>query len=139
MEKNYFNYNGRPHYIGTLVKINDNHKQHCGFYTTLKFTGYDINDNSYCFSSLYDMWKIYKFSNEEISMYIETILEEGNCITEKKKMNPQYIEGIVSAWIWYILIMLFALFFKGTANILITWIAATFIFFRWRYNKINGG
>ena len=140
MDINYFKYNGKYYGVGTLVKIKDINKQHCGFNSILKFTGYNLNDERYCFRSLYGAWTIYKFSNEEIALYVQEILEEGNLELENKKtIHPQYIEGIVSAWIWYILIMVFALLFKGIENIIITWIVATFIFFRWRHHKINGG
>lgn len=140
MSKNYFDYKGKRHYIGTIVEIREESKKYCGFNSTLKFIGYNIDDDSYSFVTLYDAWRICKLSAEQISLYIKEIIVEGAPIQNKnKKIESKYIEGIVSAWIWYILIMFFALFLKGIENTLLTWIAATFIFFRWRHIKMNGG
>lgn len=140
MDTNYFNYHGKRYNIGTIVKINENGKKYCGFNSTLKFTGYNISDDLYCFSSIYDMWKVYKLSNNQIGLYVDDILVECRCkVNDHKKSYAKYIDGIVSAWIWYIIIMFFALFLKGIENILLTWIVSTFIFFRWRHQKMNGG
>ena len=112
MNTDYFKYNGTQHYVGTLVKIKDTNKQNYGCNSILKFTGYS-DDNLYCFRSLYDTWTIYKLSNAEISSHVQEILKEGTLEWEdEKKIKPQYIDGIVSAWIWYILIMVFSLLFK---------------------------
>ena len=54
------------------------------------------------------------------------------------KIEPKYIEGIISAWIWYILIMFFGVLLKGAVTTIIVWTLASIIFFNWRRKKING-
>ena len=53
-------------------------------------------------------------------------------------MQPDNIDGIVSAWIWYIIIMVFGLFLKEPLNVFGVWILASVIFFTWRHRKMNG-
>ena len=139
MNQNYFIYNGKQYFIGTIIEINTTYQSYCGFHSKLQFQGYNTIDNLYYFSSLYDSWEIYKFSYSQVSLYIEKILITESLRFNNKTTKSEYIDGIISAWIWYILIMIGALFFKGIGNILITWIFTSWIFFTWRYKKINGG
>ena len=134
-----FIFNNHIYYVGTIVEINEEWKQNFRFNSTLKFTGYDVNDCSYCFTTLQDNWKIYKLSEAQIQMCVKSVLLDGVMEPKNEKIDPKYIDGIVSAWIWYILIMFFALFLKGAENVIGIWIIATFLFFGWRHNKIKGG
>lgn len=134
-----FIFNNKFYYPGTIVKIKKEWEQYFQFNTVLQFTGYIIDERAYCFSTLQDRWRIYKLSSEQVSEYIEDVLKESLKECDNKIVNTEYIDGIVSAWIWYILIMLFALFFKGAENVIMTWCLATFIFFSWRHKKIKGG
>lgn len=134
-----FVFNGRIYYPGTVIKVKEIYKHLFKFNSMLRFTGYIISEKTYCFSSLHDGWEVYKLSNDQISKYFESILTEGIIKDDNKRTDPKYIDGIVSAWIWYILVMVFALFFKGAGNVIMTWCLATFIFFRWRNRKIKGG
>ena len=134
-----FIFNGQSYYIGTIVKINEQYQGQVMFNSVLKFTGYNFYEDVYCFSSLQDCWEIYKLSDEQIKLYVSEILKE--CVTEQhnKSAHVAYVEGIVSAWIWYILIMFFALFLNGVENVIIIWCITTFVFFYWRHYKIKGG
>ena len=134
-----FIFNGKIYYVGTIIRIKEEYKQYVGFNSILKFSGYIIDENVYCFSSLQDKWKIYKIPSNQIAQYIENILSEGVIEDADKRIDPKYIDGIVSAWIWYILVMFFAVFVKEPGNTITVWILATFIFFRWRHIKIKGG
>jgi hypothetical protein len=98
-----------------------------------------VEEKSYCFTALHDNWEIYRLSRDEIYKYIECVLKVGVIKENDRKVEPKYIEGIVSAWIWYILVMFFAIFLKGAENVIMTWGLATFIFFNWRNRKIKGG
>lgn len=134
-----FIFNGNIYYPGTIVKIKEECRQFVGFSSMLKFTGYIVDERVYCFSSLYDTWNVYKMSSKQISEYIKSISSKGEARHNEKKVNPEYIEGIVSAWIWYILAMFFFMFAKELGNVITGWCFATFIFFRWRHKKIKGG
>lgn len=137
-KENPFIFNDRPYYVGTIVSINEAWKHKVGFNSILKFVWYNSDEDAYCFTTLQDNWNIYKLSNEQILMYVESILNDNKMEVKNQDINPQYIDGIVSAWIWYILIMLFAVFLQGVTNVILVWVIATIIFFNWRQNKIKG-
>ena len=134
-----FIFNHAHYYIGTIVKIKREYQHTCRFNSTLKFTGYIISENVYCFSSIHNPWDVYRLSREQIDLYIDEIIKSGVGVDNQKTMDPKYIDGILSAWIWYIFIMVFAICFNGIENVILTWCAATFIFFNWRHKKIKGG
>ena len=136
-QTNLFIFNGSIYYPGTIVKIKEEYRQFVGFSAVLKFTGYIVEEKVYCFSSLYDVWGVYKMSSKQISEYVEAVLSEGTIEDKSKRRDPRYIDGIVSAWIWYIFAMLFFSLAKDPADVIIGWGLATFIFFRWRHNKIK--
>lgn len=134
-----FIFNHKIYYAGTVVTIHSEYQQNFKFHSTLKFVGYEACNRMYCFSVLYDNWTIYRLSSEQINIYIASVLKEGDDVSEDTRIDTKYIDGIVSAWIWYIFIMLFALILQGAASVATVWIIATIIFFSWRHNKIKGG
>lgn len=134
-----FIFNGKIYYVGTIVKIKKEYHNNVGFHTVLKFVGYITEENAYCFSSLQNKFEIYKISADYISKYIENILENVAIEENDKRADPKYIEGIVSAWIWYILVMFIAIFAKDPVNSIMLCVVSTFIFFIWRHKKIKGG
>lgn len=131
--------NGEFYYVGTIVKIKKEYHNNVGFHMILKFVGYITEERAYCFSSLQNNFEIYKIPVDDISKYIENILSSGEIEENDKRVDQKYIEGIVSAWIWYILAMFVAIFAKDPVNIIASWVLSTFIFFRWRHKKIKGG
>jgi hypothetical protein len=133
-----FVFNGKYYYAGTIVEIYSEYVQQFKFNSILKFVGYNISENAYYFSSLYNVWDIYKLSYEEISIYIHQVLQE-NQIQYDNHVNENYIDGIVSAWIWYILAILFSLCLQGIGNVICALVFATVIFYHWRNKKIRGG
>jgi hypothetical protein len=134
-----FIFNDKHYYAGTVVKIKEEWKQCLGFNSMLQFTGYMVEEKLYYFTALHDNWEIYRLSKDEMYKYIECVLKVGVIKENDRRVEPKYIEGIVSAWIWYILAMIFAIFLKGAENVIMTWGLATFIFFNWRNRKIKGG
>lgn len=131
--------NGKIYYNGTVVKIKKEYIKYVGYNTVLKFAGYIIQEKMYCFSPMQNQFEIYKIPGEQIYNYIEEVLSEGTIKKVYKRVDPKYVEGIVSAWIWYILIMFFAVFLKNIGDIITVWLLTTFIFFSWRHRKIKGG
>ena len=134
-----FIFNNRTYYVGTIVEINEECKHKFRFNSILKFSWYNEKENMYCFTTLQDNWDIYKLSNEQINTCIKCVLNDDLVERKNDEIEPQYIDGIVSAWIWYILIMIFAFFLQGTTNIIVVWAVTTFIFVSWRNKKIKGG
>ena len=141
MGKDYFNFKGKKYGAGTIIKIYKNAEKYFKFNSMLKFKRYNSNENLYCFTSLYDTWQEYKMTDIQLNVYIENVVKE--CIwetsyRETETIDPKYIDGILSAWIWYIIIMFFALFLNGIGNKIITLVIISIIFWSWRKKKING-
>ena len=132
-------FNNKYYYYGTIVKLKTESQCSFGFNVTLRFIGYDEERKLYSFSTIQNGLKIYSLSYDEIMIHVSQIVNEVTSPINDKHIDPNYIEGMFSAWIWYILIMIFAFFFKGIEKVMITWLIATLIFFSWRQNKIKGG
>ena len=135
----YFYFKGQQYAEKTIVKIYENQKNNFGFYSHLVFNGYDDKTKLYHFCSLHDCWKQFVMTENQLEESIEKVdVSYTPQINTEPKVQQNHIEGIVSAWIWYILIMFFGLFLKGPLSVLVVWILASVIFFTWRYKKING-
>ena len=142
MNNNYFYFNKKKYYAGTIVKIKEESQQYVGFLSTLQFINCDVENDLYNFVSLHDKWKRYVLTKKQLESYIEYVTKsyvDTMQYNQTNKIDPKYIDGIVSAWIWYILIMVFALFLKGIVNTVVLWLISTVVFLNWRHNKINGG
>lgn len=138
-----FNFNNFQYGYGTIVKIYKNKRNHFGCCTNVIFEGYNRNnDRLYHFSSLHDKWDDYCMTKDELELYIEKIEHIGcnnDLQNDVKIIPPSYIEGIVDAWIWYIIVIFFAVFIKGIGSTIIIWTISSWIFWSWRKNKMNGG
>lgn len=140
--ENYFVYHNKKYYRKTVVKIHDGECHNFGFYTTMIFNGYDIERNLYCFVSPCNSWDKYYMTDCQITACIKEIIQPccDPCLqNEREKVDLKYVDGMLAAWIWYILIMCFGLFLNGIVNVLIVWTVASVIFFSWRKKKMNGG
>lgn len=137
MYNNYFYYKGKRYYVGTTMKLRDEKRQYFKFHDYMQFSRSDNNGMCY-FHSFYDIFE-HKIPQDSIEEYIEFI---QNAIYEPQNENYtiplKYIDGIGEATVWYILIMIGAIFIKGFANVLGTWIMATWIFVSWLKKKANG-
>lgn len=137
---NYFYFRGNNYGKGTIVKIYEEHKEKFKFYSNLIFEKYDKESGLYLFKSPYNRWENFNVSKDQIEEYIKEIVKPC-CITQadtRQKVDPDYVEGMASAWIWYILIMVFGLFLKGPVSVIGIWTLASVVFFSWRHKKMNG-
>ena len=137
---NYFKFKGNLYSEGTIVKIYSDKQKKFGFNCCLKFYKFDREQNKYKFNSLYSCWDTYELSKEELGIYIESIERAYLPIAsgKKTKVEPKYIDGIVTAWTWYILILFGSLFIKGIIVKILIQIIATYIFTTWRSKKMRG-
>lgn len=138
--KNYFVFEGENYFTGTVVQIYAEHKDKFKFYSNIIFEEYDEENDLCTFKSLYSSWDRFYIPYNKLGEYIEKIVEPYYLIPDVNghKIKEDCVEGIISAWIWYILIMIFGLFLKGTITMVGIWIIASVVFFTWRYNKMNG-
>ena len=136
----YFYFNGQQYAEKTVVKIYENKKNNFKFCSYLTFIGHDDKTKLYYFCSLYDCWIQFVMTEEQLKACIEEISTPYVLqVSTAPIMQPDNIDGIVSAWIWYIIIMVFGLFLKEPLNVFGVWILASVIFFTWRHRKMNGG
>ena len=117
-------------------KLKEQYKKKYDFNTCLEYKKVDYEKNAYYFGSLYSPFENYYITEAELVDCIETIKTPCLKITAKSNEIPeQYVEGIVSAWIIYIFVMVFALFIKGIFGVITTQVVATIIFNKWRKKK----
>lgn len=138
----HFNFNGKMYGTGTVVLINENYRKDFGFYSRLVFDRYDEEKGLYFFTSLSRHWDMFGMNDFQIEECIETIVKPYGVIVQidpTPVVDPDNIEGIVSAWIWYIIIMCLGFFLKDIIDQIIVWALASIIFFSWRHKKMNGG
>lgn len=137
---NSLHFRGNSYGKGTVVKIYERHQDKFKFYSNLVFEGYDSKISLYNFKSLYNSWDVFYISKIQLEEYIEEIVEPhcGTQVCSSQKVEPNYIDGMASAWTWYIIIMLFGILLKGVISTVIVCVLASIVFFTWRRNKING-
>ena len=124
---------------GTIVRLKNEKLEQFNFCSVLVFDGRDKQNKYYVFHYIYDKWKVFNILITDIEEYVaEVICAENSKNSEmSREVCESYVDGIVSAWIWYIIIMIFGLFLNGLINSIIVWVVASFIFFNWRHKKIN--
>lgn len=138
--ENLFLYKGQMYETGAIVKIKEDKKDQFDFCSILVFDGYDV-ESKYCvFHYIYDCWQVFNIHILDLEIVIDEVTPAYSSIKKKSchKVEEKYVEGIVSAWIWYILAMLFGLVAKGIDNTILVWVGVSFVFFTWRHQKLNG-
>ena len=138
-----FCFDGVRYGNGTVVMIWPDKIDKFDWCTNLVFKGYNYNnDHLYHFGSLYDKWIDYCMTQDELNLYIKKIIKACYSMGPQdifEKVHFSNIDGIVATSTWYILVMAFAIFVKGISGTIIIWTAASYIFWTWLTNKINGG
>ena len=130
MRQNYFVYNGKKYYTGTIIKAKVRDYVHeVIFY---------YEENGY-----YIFKDTIPYGNDGFSapekIFFQRLVEvtdkkDMRVIPIKKKRNELEIDWLFVGWLWYIFIMLVSSIFVGNV---FCWILASIIFFTWRKNKIN--
>lgn len=137
---NCFYFNGKIYGIGTIIEIREEYNMNFKFHSILKFERYNMETNTYQFVAIGNGWDVFYIPTKDLTKYIQSITSASyDFYDDNKKTDPRCIEGITSAWIWYIIIMIFGLFIKGVGSKIIILVVASIIFFSWRNKKINGG
>lgn len=139
MSQNYFVYNNKKYYSGTLIYVNwANYVTRSLCKTLAKFCEFQNDKNSYIFEidgmkhsrSTIDFYNILLgiYGEEKPRNYTETRVKRG---TFKDELE---IDGLLFAWIWYIIIMAAAIIFHDR---ILIWCATSFIFFSYRNKKLK--
>lgn len=132
--RNYFVYNGKQYYTGTIFIVNEYGKQ-----IEAIFICYNVDTKNY----------IYKVKNKTIDgcrciVYKKYFYDHLASITDKvdntvripveKRMKDSQIGGLFLGWMWYIFLMIISVIFKDAIGLWILW---SVVFFRWRKKKIK--
>lgn len=135
----YFNYKGKSYGLGSIIKIYDNKSKNYKFKTYFVFDDV-ISNNIYRFRALNDNLEYFNFTNEDLDACIEKVTREEPVINPNvnKNVSANYIDGIIEAWTWYILVMIGSFFLKGIGVIIGLQIFASIIFWYWRNKKMRG-
>lgn len=139
---NYFYFKENIYGNGTVIQVTEKYKEKFKFNLNVVFEKYDEKNELVYFRSLYNNWDNFSVTTDQLNECIDKVVEPRSIVIQTnshKKIEEQYIDGIVSAWMLYIIVMFFGMFLKGALNVIVAWTLASVIFFRWRHNKINGG
>lgn len=139
MKQNYFIYNGRQYYSGTVIVIRwFSYLSRSVCDTNAKFLHFDTEANKY-FVEIYG--KTYEYTSEEFHRDFRGIYGEQSNVTKKQIMPKKHtfsdelnIDGLLIAWIWYVFIMAVAVIFYDRIGI---WIVASIMFFSYRNRKLK--
>ena len=146
--RDYFVYDGKKYNTGTVIYIKESNL----------YAGYDIEEEV-VFLGYYDIQNKYVIMSKDGLCFIseENFYKKLICVTEKMnknyinwayKYNEKYVnefktfkdelnvDGMFVAWMWYIIVMVFALFMNDR---IIAWIFASIVFFNYRKNKLKDG
>lgn len=140
MIQNYFIYNGKKYYSGTVIKIE--------YYQGIKevvFLGYRPERKEYAVSFYPDRTVWYR-ENDFYKELIDVTDTVNNYYVnwaqkEEERLHPKLtvarelnIDGMLIAWSWYLFIMLVSVIFKDCIGI---WILASVVFFNYRNKKLK--
>lgn len=140
MIENYFIYNGIKYYSGTIIKI-----KRFGNAKEAVFLGYNKNINQYMVR--FDTNNTVFYRSDAFNKDIVEITNRSNksfidwAQREDERLHPKLtasrevsIDGMMLAWIWYVLIMLVAVIFNDRIRI---WTFASIVFFSYRNKKLK--
>ena len=139
---NYFEFKGKQYPVGAVVKITEKEMKSVGAdYPYVTILNHYVNPNgthSCLISRSYNDWGVIK------SCEIETFFNNFEDVIEEVVLLPiahtgnRYkdteVDAMLYGWIYYILIMLVSVLFKGFIFI---WIIASIVFWTWRKRKLN--
>lgn len=144
MKQNYFIYNDKKYYSGTVIemqrydwKLKRTQIQEMIFiYRDPEIQKYLLKTNYDCDLDLYS----YQEFNDKLititnKINIDRIRIEYEWHFPKHTLNKELkIDGMFIAWVWYVFIMLLLVIFNGR---ILGWILVTFIFTKYRNEKLR--
>lgn len=144
MKQNYFVYNKKQYYSGTVIVVNRyDWKTNCRAIQECIFIYHNTDNNKVLYKvrnqceTDYCSWeefnnRLVKITNEIDFEGIKT--EYGWHFPKRTLKKELNIDGMFIAWIWYIFIMLILTIFKGR---ILAWIGVTIIFMNYREKKLR--
>lgn len=135
----YFKFKGKTYYNGTVVKIYDDKINKFNFSRYLKFIQFNKDENKYKFHYINNCLEKYSLSEDELEIYIESIVTTYMPILQEETNAESYdVDGIVPAWTWFVLALIASLFIQGILSKILVQIVALLVFTAWRESKKKG-
>ena len=137
LARQYMKYKGEYYDVGTICKI----KGMCGQSKLVRFTGWHYGDRNnfelidksdYGLYNTYDHAGVNDYCLEIVDPVRPNLIRVQSAQTTNRDKPPSW--DVEVAWIWYIVIMVFAAIFKDR---LLIWVAATAVFFLWKNGFMN--
>lgn len=128
MFSNYFVYNGKKYYTGTVVILKTGRRN------TGAFICHDVEHDLYVF--MIEGCR-HHFRRNEFSEWVVSITDKVDIsvrMPTQKTFKDSDIDGLSLGWVWYIFLMAISTLFKGN---ICFWIVISVLFFAWRKKKIK--
>ena len=132
MFRDYFIFNGKKYYTGTVVKTNDT-----TYMPEATFVCYDERYGDYVFRSKGRTTRglrVLESRMQECIIDVTDKVDTSVKMPEVKKKNDAHIDGLFLGWVWYIFLMGISVIFKDVIGL---WIIISVVFFSWRSKKIK--
>jgi len=130
MVNNYFDFNGKRYYTGTVIIVTD----HLGKQVEATFICYDVDHASYVYKVNNCRWRLKEEHFRRALVAVTDTAHSDVRLPVVKKKNEFDIEGMFLGWLWYVFLMALSIIFKDRIGL---WIMISVIFFSWRSNKIK--
>lgn len=132
--RNYFVYNGKQYYTGTIFIVNEHSKQ-----IEAIFICYNMDTKKYIYKTKNKTidgckWMVYEkyFYNHLVS--VTDKIDNTAHMPFVKQFKDSQINGLFLGWMWYIFLMIISVIFKDAIGLWILW---SVVFFSWRKKKIK--
>lgn len=141
MKHKYFYYNNEMYLHGTTIRVKTSKIYKLSGCDKLVFVEKDSKTNECVFSSFGSSFGVKTFiiKESELHDYIEEVLCQTKVDLDFNKMETKNIDGIVNAWIWFLLICFGSLCITPSLGGLLIRFIACVIFYFWIENERNGG
>lgn len=132
--RNYFVYNGKQYYTGTIFIVNEHSKQ-----IEAIFICYNMDTKKYIYKTKNKTidgckWMVYEkyFYNHLVS--VTDKIDNTAHMPFVKQFKDSQINGLFLGWMWYIFLLIISVIFKDAIGLWILW---SVVFFSWRKKKIK--
>ena len=128
MYSNYFVYNGKKYYTGTVVILKT------GQNNVGSFICHNLKNDLYVFNISGRRYHFRTNDFERVVVSITDQVDENVHMPVQKTFKDSDIPGLLLGWVWYIFLMAICTLFKGNVCF---WVVISVLFFTWRKKKIK--
>jgi hypothetical protein len=127
--RNYFEYEGKKYYTGTVLIVKNNGEQKKAI-----FICYDLQRDKYVYQIGDCKYHLNKNDFQKRLVCITQQLDNSVKIPVTKTKTDMQISCLFIGWTWYIFLMSISAIFNDAIGL---WILISVVFFNWRKKKIK--